>query len=88
MILKKNKKIILAGDETKADYARRWANVMLGDYIDTNSDGQPDVDANGMLITNRMGSMYVWIPRYTYRITAGENKASSELAEYDGVRKN
>lgn len=39
----------------------RWANVMLEDDLET--------DANGYVTT--MGSMFVWIPRYTYNIKSG-----------------
>ncbi len=46
------------------DYAeKKWANIMLSDGLVVNADGTIDED--------KMGSMFVWIPRYAYCITSG-----------------
>ncbi len=45
------------------DYAeKKWANIMLSDGLVVNADGTIDED--------KMGSMFVWIPRYAYQITS------------------
>jgi hypothetical protein len=52
---------------------RRWANIMLSDRTykaNTVAVGQTIADAD-------LGSMFVWIPRYSYKITKGENTATA-----------
>jgi hypothetical protein len=50
---------------------RRWANVML-------KDGTKKVYDVGTTYTDEeLGSMLVWIPRYSYKITSKEHQATS-----------
>jgi hypothetical protein len=52
---------------------RRWANIMLSDgtyKANTVTVGQTVTDA-------QLGSMFVWLPRYTYKITKGEHTATT-----------
>lgn len=54
------------------DYAsdkKQWANVMLQDGLVVNADGTIDND--------KMGSMFVWIPRYMYLIPAANYHTST-----------
>ena len=56
------------------DNTKKWANIML-------SDGkykEGTVQEGQVVKENELGSMYVWIPRYAYRI-AGEKKYRSKL---------
>lgn len=47
------------------DYAeKKWANMMLSDGITLDSSGY----------VTKMGSMFVWIPRYAYQITSNYHK--------------
>ncbi len=48
---------------------KKWANVMLGD-----GTYKADTVKVGQVVEEKdLGSMYVWIPRYAYKI-AGEKK--------------
>lgn len=54
------------------DYAsdkKQWANVMLQDGLVVNADGTIDND--------KMGSMFVWVPRYMYQIPVANYHTSN-----------
>lgn len=57
------------------DYGeKKWANVMLKDDLVINEDGTIDND--------KMGSMFVWVPSYMYKISeSGYHTATSEQIE-------
>ncbi len=51
------------------DNTKKWANIMLSDgtyKYDTVQEGQ-------VIKENELGSMYVWVPRYAYRIAGEKN---------------
>ena len=61
------------------DYAsdkKQWANVMLQDNLTINNDGTIDND--------KMGSMFVWIPRYMYQIESGYHPDASTQLPLEG----
>ena len=51
------------------DNTEKWANVMLSDG--TYKEGK--VQEGQVVKENELGSMYVWIPRYAYRIAGEKN---------------
>ena len=51
------------------DNTKQWANIMLSDG--TYKDGS--VKEGQVVQENELGSMYVWIPRYSYQIKAEKN---------------
>ncbi len=51
------------------DDTKKWANVMLSDG--TYKEGK--VQEGQVVRENELGSMYVWIPRYAYKIVADKN---------------
>ena len=51
------------------DDTKKWANVMLSDG--TYKEGK--VPEGQIVKENELGSMYVWIPRYAYRIAGEKN---------------
>ena len=51
------------------DNTKKWANVMLSDG--TYKEGK--VQEGQVVKENELGSMYVWIPRYAYRIAGEKN---------------
>ena len=51
------------------DNTKKWANVMLSDG--TYQEGT--VQEGQVVKENELGSMYVWIPRYAYRIAGEKN---------------
>ena len=51
------------------DDTKKWANVMLSDG--TYKEGK--VPEGQIVKENELGSMYVWIPRYAYRIAGDKN---------------
>ena len=51
------------------DDTKKWANVMLSDG--TYKEGK--VQEGQIVKENELGSMYVWIPRYAYRIAGEKN---------------
>lgn len=56
------------GDSEWFDYSnKQWANVMLSDNM--------EMDENGKV--TKLGSMFVYIPRYAYRITSLKHSYSS-----------
>ncbi len=58
------------------DYAsdtRQWANVMLQDGLTINNDGTIDND--------KMGSMFVWIPRFAYKIDEGYHTSNAGIID-------
>ena len=64
-----------AKDSEWFDYSKKkWANVMLRDGLEV--DGVTDIDdakledMNGKSV-KKVGSMFVWIPRYCYQIESG-----------------
>lgn len=70
------------------DGASKWANIMMSDgkYSKINQDGKTLVtDAlMGTKITDEeLGSMYVWIPRYSYKI---EYYKDGEIIAYSDAR--
>lgn len=51
------------------DYGeKKWANVMLNDGLEFESDGKT---------IKSEGSMFVWIPRYAYQITEGYHRSTA-----------
>lgn len=55
------------------DYAeKKWANIMLSDGLVVNADGTIDED--------KMGSMFVWIPRYAYQITSNYHNGGEGIS--------
>ena len=55
------------------DYAeKKWANIMLSDGLVVNADGTID--------ENKMGSMFVWIPRYAYQITSNYHNGGEGIS--------
>ena len=55
------------------DYAeKKWANIMLSDGLVVNADGTIDED--------KMGSMFVWIPRYVYQITSNYHNGGEGIS--------
>jgi hypothetical protein len=62
-------------DENSGDWydyssdKKQWANVMLQDGLTVNPDGTID--------NNKMGSMFVWIPRYMYNIKSGYHTSTA-----------
>jgi hypothetical protein len=68
-------------DATWYDYSsteRKWANVML-------SDGTYKSGSTAIVGTevedSQLGSMFVWIPRYSYKITGGHHSYSTGVIE-------
>ena len=55
---------------------KQWANAMLQDGLTINDDGTIDSD--------KMGSMFVWIPRYAYQISSGYHPTSSTALPLEG----
>ena len=53
---------------------RKWANVMLSDGTYTVGNVPKDRD----LEENELGSMFVWIPRYAYKIVYFDNQPDKE----------
>ncbi len=51
------------------DDTKKWANIMLSDG--TYKEGK--VQEGQVVKENELGSMYVWIPRYAYRIVGEKN---------------
>ena len=51
------------------DDTKKWANIMLSDG--TYKEGK--VQEGQVVKENELGSMYVWIPRYAYRIAGDKN---------------
>ena len=51
------------------DSTKKWANIMLSDG--TYKEGK--VQEGQIVKENELGSMYVWIPRYAYRIAGEKN---------------
>ena len=53
---------------------KKWANVMLcdGKYNESTSVGTEVAEED-------LGSMFVWIPRFSYKITKGYHQNSGEL---------
>ena len=51
------------------DNTKKWANIMLSDG--TYKEGK--VQEGQIVKENELGSMYVWIPRYAYRIAGERN---------------
>ncbi len=51
------------------DDTKKWANIMLSDG--TYKEGK--VQEGQVVKENELGSMYVWIPRYAYRIAGEKN---------------
>ena len=51
------------------DNTKKWANIMLSDG--TYKEGK--VQEGQIVKENELGSMYVWIPRYAYRIAGEKN---------------
>ena len=51
------------------DNTKKWANIMLSDG--TYKEGK--VQEGQIVKENELGSMYVWIPRYAYKIVADKN---------------
>ena len=51
------------------DSTKKWANIMLSDG--TYKEGK--VQEGQIVKENELGSMYVWIPRYAYRIAGDKN---------------
>ena len=51
------------------DNTKKWANIMLSDG--TYKEGK--VQEGQVVKENELGSMYVWIPRYAYRIVGDKN---------------
>ena len=76
------------------DDTKKWANIMLSDGI--YKEGK--VQEGQIVKENELGSMYVWIPRYAYRIAGEKNieinflkgntnqdKDGKEYTEYENV---
>lgn len=72
-----------SGDENWYNYrGKQWANVMLTDEMTV--EGIVDVttatmqEMKGKRVTN-VGSMFVWIPRYAYKITQNYHKGGDSI---------
>lgn len=71
------------------DYSKKqWANIMLRDGLEV--EGVEDA-ATASLATMRgkkvtkLGSMFVWIPRYAYQIESGYHQSGADINPDDGT---
>lgn len=63
----------------------KWANIMIldGKYTRDTEAGKVHVDNGSVLdISSNYGSMYVWIPRYAYKVYDSETVSATFLKRY------
>ena len=61
---------------------KKWANVMLSDGKYKTSLKNYTTDGTTKIAINELGSMFVWIPRYAYKITPHKDEAGNESGGY------
>lgn len=65
------------------DYSKKkWANIMLRDGLEVkgikNAENAYLFEMQGKEVT-KVGSMFVWIPRYAYQITSGYHQSGADI---------
>ena len=75
-------------DEEWYDYNnKQWANVMLSDgKYKTSNSGEYTIDGTTEVEIVDLGSMFVWIPRYAYKITSGYHSSTTGTIEIEFLK--
>ena len=77
-----------ANDEDWYNYNnKQWANVMLSDgKYKTSNPGEYTTDGTTEVEISDLGSMFVWIPRYAYKIESGYHSSTAGTIDVKFLR--